>query len=110
MAKVKVIKPDESQCLIYLSDQKETEEDLLESFEELRKADVDLLTLGQYLSPGSRYHPAGTLHRTWRTRNLDRLLPINPRGSPRQRAAAAPAQPHAFGRQDHRPHAQLSGL
>ncbi len=35
----------------------ETEDDLLESFEELRNADVDLLTLGQYLSPGSRYHP-----------------------------------------------------
>ena len=35
----------------------ETENDLLEAFEELREANVDLLTLGQYLSPGSRYHP-----------------------------------------------------
>ena len=35
----------------------ETEDDLLEAFEELREANVDLLTLGQYLSPGSRYHP-----------------------------------------------------
>jgi lipoic acid synthetase len=35
----------------------ETEDDLLEAFEELREVNVDLLTLGQYLSPGSRYHP-----------------------------------------------------
>ena len=35
----------------------ETEEDLLSSFKELREANVDLLTLGQYLSPGPRYHP-----------------------------------------------------
>ena len=35
----------------------ETEEDLLSAFKELREANVDLLTLGQYLSPGPRYHP-----------------------------------------------------
>ena len=35
----------------------ETEEDLLSAFRELRDAKVDLLTLGQYLSPGPRYHP-----------------------------------------------------
>ena len=35
----------------------ETDEDLLDAFKELREANVDLLTLGQYLSPGSRFHP-----------------------------------------------------
>jgi lipoic acid synthetase len=35
----------------------ETEEDLMETFKALRGANVDLLTLGQYLAPGPGYHP-----------------------------------------------------
>ena len=35
----------------------ETEEDLVEAFKALREANVDLLTLGQYLAPGPGYHP-----------------------------------------------------
>jgi|TARA_Y100000817_G_C16806098_1_gene521994 lipoic acid synthetase len=57
LRKAKEFRPDimtKSSIMLGLG---ETEDDLLESFEELRNADVDLLTLGQYLSPGSRYHP-----------------------------------------------------
>ena len=35
----------------------ETDEDIIETFSELRNAEVDLLTLGQYLAPGPGYLP-----------------------------------------------------
>ena len=35
----------------------ETEEEIMATFQELIAAKVDLLTLGQYLSPGPGYHP-----------------------------------------------------
>ena len=57
LKKAKELRPDiitKSSIMLGLG---ETEEDLIESFQELRNAEVDLLTLGQYLSPGSRYHP-----------------------------------------------------
>ena len=35
----------------------ETREELLETMDDLRAIDVDVLTLGQYLRPGPDYHP-----------------------------------------------------
>ncbi|MDR7519633.1 MAG: lipoyl synthase, partial [Armatimonadota bacterium] len=35
----------------------ETTDELLETMDDLRAADVDVLTLGQYLRPGPDYHP-----------------------------------------------------
>jgi len=57
LKKAKELRPDiitKSSIMLGLG---ETEEDIVESFEELRSAEVDLITIGQYLSPGSRYHP-----------------------------------------------------
>ena len=57
LKKAKELRPDiitKSSIMLGLG---ETEEDIVESFEELRSAEVDLITIGQYLSPGSKYHP-----------------------------------------------------
>ena len=35
----------------------ETHAEVLEAFEDLRKADCDILTVGQYLAPSTRHHP-----------------------------------------------------
>jgi len=57
LKKAKELRPDvmtKSSIMLGLG---ETEEDLVEAFKSLREANVDLLTLGQYLSPGPGYHP-----------------------------------------------------
>ena len=57
LKKAKELRPDIITKTSIMLGLGETEEDLLDSFKELREANVDLLTLGQYLSPGSRFHP-----------------------------------------------------
>jgi len=57
LKKAKELRPDimtKSSIMLGLG---ETEEDLVEAFKALREANVDLLTLGQYLAPGSGFHP-----------------------------------------------------
>ena len=57
LKKAKELRPDimtKSSIMLGLG---ETEEDIIESFSELRNAKVDLLTLGQYLAPGPGYLP-----------------------------------------------------
>jgi len=57
LKKAKEIRPDimtKSSIMLGLG---ETEEDIIETFSELRNVKVDLLTLGQYLAPGSGYLP-----------------------------------------------------
>ena len=57
LKKAKEIRPDimtKSSIMLGLG---ETEEDIIEAFRELIDAKVDLLTLGQYLAPGPRFHP-----------------------------------------------------
>ena len=57
LKKTKEFRPDimtKSSIMLGLG---ETEEDLIDAFKELREANVDLLTLGQYLAPGPGYHP-----------------------------------------------------
>lgn len=57
LKKAKELRPDimtKSSIMLGLG---ETEEDLVEAFKALREANVDLLTLGQYLAPGPGYHP-----------------------------------------------------
>ena len=55
LKKAKEIRPDimtKSSIMLGLG---ETEDDIIETFRELRNAKVDLLTLGQYLAPGPGY-------------------------------------------------------
>ena len=55
LKKAKELRPDimtKSSIMLGLG---ETEEDIVETFSELRNAKVDLLTLGQYLAPGPGY-------------------------------------------------------
>ncbi len=57
LKKAKELRPDimtKSSIMLGLG---ETEEDIIETFSELRNAKVDLLTLGQYLAPGPGYLP-----------------------------------------------------
>ena len=57
LKKAKELRPDimtKSSIMLGLG---ETEDDIIETFRELRNAKVDLLTLGQYLAPGSGYLP-----------------------------------------------------
>jgi lipoic acid synthetase len=57
LKKAKEIRPDimtKSSIMLGLG---ETEDDIIETFRELRNAKVDLLTLGQYLAPGPGYLP-----------------------------------------------------
>ena len=57
LKKAKELRPDimtKSSIMLGLG---ETEEDIIETFSELRNAEVDLLTLGQYLAPGPGYLP-----------------------------------------------------
>jgi len=57
LKKAKELRPDimtKSSIMLGLG---ETEEDIIETFTELRNAKVDLLTLGQYLAPGPGYLP-----------------------------------------------------
>ena len=57
LKKAKELRPDimtKSSIMLGLG---ETEEDIIETFRELRNAKVDLLTLGQYLAPGPGYLP-----------------------------------------------------
>ena len=57
LKKAKELRPDimtKSSIMLGLG---ETEEDIIETFSELRNANVDLLTLGQYLAPGPGYLP-----------------------------------------------------
>jgi len=57
LKKAKELRPDimtKSSIMLGLG---ETEEDIIETFSELRNVEVDLLTLGQYLAPGPGYLP-----------------------------------------------------
>ena len=57
LKKAKELRPDimtKSSIMLGLG---ETEEDIIETFSELRNVKVDLLTLGQYLAPGPGYLP-----------------------------------------------------
>ena len=57
LKKAKELRPDimtKSSIMLGLG---ETEEDIIETFSELRNVKVDLLTLGQYLAPGLGYLP-----------------------------------------------------
>ena len=57
LKKAKELRPDimtKSSIMLGLG---ETEENIIETFSELRNAKVDLLTLGQYLAPGPGYLP-----------------------------------------------------
>jgi lipoic acid synthetase len=57
LKKAKELRPDimtKSSIMLGLG---ETEEEIIETFRELRNAKVDLLTLGQYLAPGPGYLP-----------------------------------------------------
>ena len=57
LKKAKELRPDimtKSSIMLGLG---ETEEDIIETFSELRDVEVDLLTLGQYLAPGPSYLP-----------------------------------------------------
>ena len=57
LSKAKELRPDlltKSSIMLGLG---ESEDDLIETFQSLRGAKVDLLTLGQYLAPGPGYHP-----------------------------------------------------
>ena len=57
LKKAKELRPDimtKSSIMLGLG---ESEDDLIETFEALREANVDLLTLGQYLAPGPGFHP-----------------------------------------------------
>jgi len=57
LKKAKELRPDimtKSSIMLGLG---ETEDDIIETFRELRNAKVDLLTLGQYLAPGPGYLP-----------------------------------------------------
>ena len=73
LKKAKELRPDimtKSSIMLGLG---ETEEDIIETFSELRNAKVDLLTLGQYLAPGPGYLPVVSFPNP---ENFDRLANI----------------------------------
>jgi len=57
LKKAKQIRPDIMTKTSMMLGLGETEEEIMATFQELIDAKVDLLTLGQYLSPGPGYHP-----------------------------------------------------
>jgi lipoic acid synthetase len=48
----------------------EERDEVIQVLDDLREADVDILTVGQYLQPSARHHP---VHRYWTPEEFDEL-------------------------------------
>ena len=55
----------------------ETKDEVIQTMQDLRDVNTDLLTIGQYLRPSKRHHPIIRFYRPDEFKELERLGPVS---------------------------------